>query len=259
MTLDEFLPTVRWWQRWEIAPGVFTPGPNDVAAILDKCGFPQRIDGARVLDIGGWNGCFAFECERRGASEVVMLEPNPDTGFELTKAFLGSKVIKRSGTVYDLDPAVLGRFDIVLFLGVVYHLRYPLLGFDNIRRVAKDWLYTESACLEEATRTFQGWQGFATFAPEMANLPMLQFWKGSEYFEDSTNWFIPNQAALDGMIEAAGFQVDHVLINRRYFSRARMMEGRAPMFSQAHEGIDYDVHLAHLLGPLDSWQTREDG
>ena len=60
-----------WHQRWEIAPGIFTPGGNDVAQIMDLAGVPASLTGKRVLDIGAWNGCCSFECERRGAAEVI--------------------------------------------------------------------------------------------------------------------------------------------------------------------------------------------
>ncbi|RME70243.1 MAG: hypothetical protein D6781_06735 [Verrucomicrobia bacterium] len=72
-TADELFAGIHWHQRWEIAPGLFTPGRNPVAPICDAAGLPARLDGLRVLDVGAWNGCFSFECERRGAAEVVAL------------------------------------------------------------------------------------------------------------------------------------------------------------------------------------------
>src|SRR5713226_8698296 len=110
-----------WHQRWEIEPGVFTPGVNDVGMLLNAVRFPDRIDGLRVLDIGAWNGCFSFECERRGASEVVAYSlENPDeSGFNRLKSLLNSRVSYIEGSVYALSPEKLGFFDVILFFGVL--------------------------------------------------------------------------------------------------------------------------------------------
>lgn len=251
------LRTVAWWQKWEIEPAVFTPGLNDVAWILANIQFPADITGARVLDIGGWNGCFSFECERRGASEVVMVEPTPvaSTGFEITKAYLDSKVKRVDGTIYDLDPDKLGHFDIVLCLGVIYHLRYPLLGLDNIRRVCKRDLYVESACLEEAfcAPAPTGAVPLDKLGPHLKDLSIVQFSKENLYFNDTTNWFIPNRTAADAMLESAGFAVTHSLATRRYFAKATVKPGEPPLFKEAHEGLDYELHARHLLGDRARW------
>jgi 2-polyprenyl-3-methyl-5-hydroxy-6-metoxy-1,4-benzoquinol methylase len=260
-TLEQVLNEISWWQKWEIVPGVFTSGPHDVKFLLDNLELPASMDGARVLDIGGWNGAFSFECERRNAAEVIMIEPTPvtATGFDRTKAFLESNVKCYPGTIYDLDPKWLGHFDIVLCLGVIYHLRYPLLGLDNIRRVCRDRLYVESAILEVASWTPTGIRHLADLGANLSELPFLQFFPGAEYFSDSTCWYIPNAMAADGMIEAAGFEVLHSHVNRRYFCRARVRPGRPPMFTAAHEGVDYETHARHLLGPPSKWPGMPQG
>src|SRR5262249_9659774 len=97
-------------QMWEIFQGIFTPGHNDVNALCILLEIPQDLRGQRVLDIGAWNGCLSFECERRGAAEVIALGPeDPDhTGFCKMRDLLGSRVQYRHGSVYDLDPDELG-------------------------------------------------------------------------------------------------------------------------------------------------------
>ncbi len=254
-SLDQVLNGIRWWQKWEIVPGVFTPGVNDVKWLLDNLQLPASLDGARVLDIGGWNGAFSFECERRNAREVVMVEPMPPaaTGFDRTKAFLESKVQHRQGSIYDLDPETIGYFDIVLCLGIIYHLRYPLLGLDNIRRICRGQLFVESAILETAFWTPDGIQPLAVAAPGLENLSILQFFRGTEFFNDKTNWFVPNVEAANALIEAAGFQVLRSHVDGRYFCHSRVTPGRPPIFEMAHEGLDYETHARHLLGPADNW------
>jgi len=253
-TLDEVMK-LAWWQRWEIAPGVFTPGPHDVHGMLTHLDLPASMQGLRVLDIGGWNGAVSFECERRGATEVVMIEPTPTaaTGFEVTKAYLGSAVRCHPGTIYDLDPRWLGHFDVVLCLGVIYHLRYPLLGLDNIRRVCRQDLYVESAILDSAAWTPTGVRPLSDFAPSSTELPTLQFFDQRQYFNDGTSWFVPNAVAANAMIRAAGFEVLRHHVAGRYYCRARVAEGKPPILEYAHEGIDYETHARRLLGALSDW------
>jgi hypothetical protein len=78
---------VHWYHDWEMFKGVRTPGRRKVSFVCKKAGVPADLTGKRVLDIGAWHGCFGFECERRGASEVIAYSlENPDvTGFNRLK------------------------------------------------------------------------------------------------------------------------------------------------------------------------------
>src|SRR5262245_5009969 len=148
-----FFRGVYWHQMWELFPGVKTPGRSGVAEIMKWCQVPERLDGRHVLDIGAWNGCASFECERRGAAKVVALSlEDPEiTGFyRLKEALASTRTNYVRGTIYDLDPRKLGTFDVVLCFGVIYHLRYPLLGMDNLRRIAAGDLYLETYVIDNA-------------------------------------------------------------------------------------------------------------
>src|SRR6516162_2078374 len=94
LDLPRLLGNTPWHQRWEVYQGIFTPGPNPVAELCDRIGLPRDLTGQRVLDVGAWHGCFSFECERRGAREVVAYSlENPElTGFRRLKALLNSQV-----------------------------------------------------------------------------------------------------------------------------------------------------------------------
>ena len=129
---------VHWHQNWEVFRGVTTPGRNNVRRLCDRVQLPADLTGKRVLDIGAWNGGYSFECERRGAGEVIAYSlENPDvTGFNRLKALLGSRVRYVQGSVYTLSPERMGEFDLILFFGVLYHPRYPLLAMDRIRSVS---------------------------------------------------------------------------------------------------------------------------
>jgi tRNA (mo5U34)-methyltransferase len=146
-SFDKAFPGLHWHQGWELFQGVFTPGRNLVAEIADFAGLPRDLRGLRILDIGAWHGCFSFECERRGAREVVALTTEDDawSGFSELARITSSRVVRRlPGTVYRLDPGELGQFDLVLFFGVLYHLRYPLLAIDNIRNICRGTVLIET-------------------------------------------------------------------------------------------------------------------
>lgn len=199
-----------WHQRWEIFDGVFTPGRNPVSALLNRVGLPADLSGHRVLDVGAFNGCFSFECERRQAAEVVALDLQTpqELGFSTLRDLVGSQRVRfEQGSVYNLSAAALGEFDIVLFLGVLYHLRYPLLAFDQLRKVTRGTMFVETLVIDD--RVLEGGKDFqclSKYHPALTEIPLWQFYKGSELADDPSNWFGPNiRAVLDGL-ESAGFR-----------------------------------------------------
>ncbi|HLB36509.1 MAG TPA: DUF1698 domain-containing protein, partial [Gemmatimonadales bacterium] len=202
---------IAWHHRWEIFRGVFTPGPNPVALLCEHIQLPRDLRGRRVLDIGAWNGCFSFECERRGAAEVVAFGPeDPEAaGFNRLRDALGSSVKYHRGSIYDIDARTVGTFDVVLFLGVLYHLRYPLLALDKLRRLTTGVLLVESHVIDDGLippnrsrlRSFLLRRASRT----LANVPLWQFYRHGELGGDPSNWFGPNvRAVLDGL-GSAGF------------------------------------------------------
>jgi tRNA (mo5U34)-methyltransferase len=140
-----------WYHRIALKPGLVTPGINDSQAVLELLELPQHCSGARVLDIGARDGFFSFELERRGAEVLAIDYMPPDrTGFMVAKEILGSNVTYKVANVYDLDPGDYGTFDIVLFLGVLYHLRNPMLALDKIWQICRGRLWVESQVIDNA-------------------------------------------------------------------------------------------------------------
>ncbi|MEM6889116.1 MAG: DUF1698 domain-containing protein [Pseudomonadota bacterium] len=189
---EEFFADIHWHQEWDLFEGVKLPGRNPVSTLCDYAGLPQDLTGKSVLDIGAWHGAFSFECERRGADRVLAfsLEDPEATGFNRLKEVLNSNVEYKLGSVYSLQDYDLGTFDVVLFFGVLYHLRYPLLSFDRLRDVCKDTgaVYIETHILLEN-----------------ADRPMWVFYPADDLLGDPSNWFSPNvRAVIDGM-NTAGF------------------------------------------------------
>ena len=232
---------IHWHQRWQIFDEIYLPGRNDVQTILDYVGLADDLTGKRVLDVGAWNGGFSFECERRGASEVVALslEDPASSGFNRLQSVLGSKVSYELGSVYSLDPSALGQFDIVLFLGVLYHLRYPLLAADKLRAVTSGELLIEThvidQCFIPAGKTSADACSLAQVSPSLDDVPLWQFYRGNELAQDPSNWFGPNVTAVLQGFGSAGFEIG---VTARWGTRAafRATPSRRSDFANTYEG-----------------------
>jgi tRNA (mo5U34)-methyltransferase len=209
----------RWWHEIELAPGIVTPGDDSnrmKIPILDGLGLPVEMTGMRVLDIGCSDGFFSFEMERRGA-DVVAIDFVPATysGFSTARAVLGSAVEYRMDNVYNLNPDDYGQFDVILFLGVLYHLRKPLAALDAIRSVMK-----EGAQLFVGTMLIDDYfllpdhtvSSLSAVNPVLNNVPIWQAYPGDSLNGDFTNCFAPNRRALEVALEEAQFQVEAVQI-----------------------------------------------
>ena len=205
-----------WYHRIELAPGVVTPGThNSPQALkdLDELGLPKNGKGLRVLDVGCRDGFFTFEMERRGAEVVAVDYATPEsTGFPIASEILGSKAPYRVRNVYNLDPAEEGLYDVVLLLGVVYHLRNPMLALDRVRSVTKPGglLFVESQVATQWTL----W---------LTRTPVWQFYPRNSLKGDATNKWVPNLAGLKAAVAEAQFEV----INSRPSRQRGYVVGRA--------------------------------
>jgi SAM-dependent methyltransferase len=128
-----------------------------------------------MLDIGCYDGFFSFEAERRGAKRVLATDRHPidHCGFAVAQELLGSKVEYAVASVFDLDAAVHGTFDVVLFLGVFYHLRHPLLSLEKIRRVCSGYMFLETQVLDSQFVHNGRITTLAPMKPDRANAMIL--------------------------------------------------------------------------------------
>ena len=187
---------VRWYHTIDLGQGLVTAGVDDTPYRLARLDFPPSLDGRSVLDIGAWDGFFSFEAERRGAARVLASDwyswhgPGWGTkaGFELARTILGSRVEDIDIDVMDLSPERVGTFDVVLFLGVLYHLPHPLLALERIASVTRGVLILETVVDLIGLRR-----------------PAMAFYPDRQLNDDPTNWWGPNAAAVHAMLGAVGF------------------------------------------------------
>jgi tRNA (mo5U34)-methyltransferase len=195
-----------WFHKIELAPDLITPGWSDPKADkLPHFGMPARLDNLRVLDIGCAEGFFSFEAERRGALEVVAIDANPEAvhRFNVCRAALGSRATAFLTNIYDLSPRQFGTFDVVLFYGVLYHLRHPLLALEKIHAICSGMLLLQTAGFEEESMSNTACAKFYPFG--------LQSGPSDRPIHDPTVFWLPNSACLRGMLVHVGFEkVEHL-------------------------------------------------
>jgi tRNA (mo5U34)-methyltransferase len=203
-----------WYHTQELAPGIVTPGFFDTRSVPDVVGFPESLGGRRCLDVGTFDGFWAFEMERRGASEVVaidVLDPQGwdwpanssddvvaalgrrklrGAGFEIAREALRSSVQRLEISVYDAGPEELGHFDFVYLGSLLMHLRDPVGALMRVRSLCHGGLLVvDNVNLGLALLTGGG---------AAATLDA----KGRPW------WWKPTPAALVRMVHSAGFRVE---------------------------------------------------
>lgn len=202
-----------WYHTLELAPGLVTPGWFDTRDMPTRLPIPGRLDRKRCLDVGTFDGFWAFELERRGAEEVVaidIIDPNrwdwpassgeeviealarrkgAGQGFEIARDALGSAVERLELSVYDLTPERVGQFDFVYLGSLLLHLRDPVGALSAVRSVCRGQTLVVDVVDVELSLRFRK-QPLATLDG-----------RGRPW------WWKPNEAGLVRMMEAGGFEV----------------------------------------------------
>jgi tRNA (mo5U34)-methyltransferase len=206
-----------WYHTIDLGPGLTTPGWFDTRAVTEKVPLPASLEGKRCLDVGTWDGFWAFEMERRGATSVTAIDildearwdwppelvlrramggleylrefKQQGKAFELAHEILGSSVDRIDMSIYDLSPAEIGTFDFVFLGSLLLHLRDP------VRALA-------------AMRTVVG--GEAVIADTVDLFPSLTRWRTPTARLEGVErpwWWIPNRAGLHQIVRSAGFTI----------------------------------------------------
>jgi tRNA (mo5U34)-methyltransferase len=198
--LSENVNQYPWFHSIDLGNGIVTPGRKtpeihaaEAVAIFD----PIKMEGLTVLDIGAWNGFYSFEAKRRGASRVLATDHftwnheyyRGREAFDLARSTLDLEIDTLDIDVPELSPEkVGGTFDVVLFLGVFYHLLDPIDGLRRAASLAKEVLVVE-------THT----------ALKDVEQPAMVMYPGTELDNDPTNWWGPNVACIRELLKTIGF------------------------------------------------------
>jgi tRNA (mo5U34)-methyltransferase len=219
---------LRWFHSIDLG-GYVTPGEKSLAQLQ----FEQRIifdpidlSGATVLDVGAWSGSFSFTAKKRGAARVMATDHFAWTylqgreTFDIAHAASGLDIEVRDIDAADLNVATVGKWDVVLFLGVLYHLPAPLPVLEAVAETAAD-------CLIVETRT-----------EFVSRRPTLIYHPGSSLCGDSTNYFTPNLPFMISFLRECGFPIIdwHVKYDRltlhAWRNTARRKLANAPEYSK---------------------------
>ena len=186
-----------WYHSFQLPDGTKIDGIIPVARLQERLkafGLPANLAGKRVLDIGCWDGWFSFALEGRGA-EVVAVDCVEMATFLYIHRKLQSKVRYLQSDVIDLSASTIGYFDIVLCLGVVYHLKHPLLALEKVCELTRGIAVIDSFVVDNLVSS------------ECSSVPILEFYEGTELGGQMDNWFGPTSACLSAMCRTAGFPI----------------------------------------------------
>ncbi len=181
-----------WWHSIALGGGLVTPGVHSLAELQNlyqSLELPADLGGKTLLDIGCWDGFYTFEAERHGA-RVTAVDCWRPGNFFAARGALNSQAEFRELSVYEITKDKVGAFDVVLFLGVLYHLRHPLLALERVCEVTRDFAVIESHVID---RMREGSE------------PAMEFYEFDELGGMYDNWWAPNVECMAQMARSAGF------------------------------------------------------
>jgi tRNA (mo5U34)-methyltransferase len=253
-----------WWHSIEFGPGVVTKGhktPEILGRELASMRLPN-LQGKTVLDIGAWDGFFSFAAERLGAQRVLALDHHvwshdiarqvkylqeckkrgeapvygegaptwqPERlpgkrGFDTAHNALNSNVECMVADFMNADLDQVGVFDIVFFLGVLYHMQDPLGALKRVAAMTRDLAIIETQAIA---------------VPGYEQLEIVEFYSAAQLNADPSNWWAPNREALKGMCLAAGFRRVEVALTDSFTPASGMRAVRQKLGRGLNWAIDY--------------------
>lgn len=194
---------LEWVHRIDLGGGLVTPGAWKRSALVTRALDTVDFQGKDVLDVGCWDGLWSFEAERRGAASVVAVDDlgqrslKDQPTFRLAHEALGSRVEYLPDVdVHRIAERLAGRsLNVVLFLGVYYHLKHPLLALSQLRRLTRTGgtLVVEGPVIPDHRRTY------------------AEFLYRKVHKNDPSNWFLPTPRCLEQWIACSFFEVQGVV------------------------------------------------
>lgn len=170
---------------------------------------PEDLSGATVLDIGCNGGFYSLELKKRGAERVVGIDVDERylNQARFAARTLGLEIEFERRSVYDVD-SVAGQFDYVLFMGVFYHLRYPLFALDKVIKKVRGKLLFQTM-IRGSEQALQWDRNYHFWNKEIFknwDFPSMYFIENN-YAGDPTNWWIPNVGAAEAMLRSSGLEI----------------------------------------------------
>jgi tRNA (mo5U34)-methyltransferase len=218
MTRDEIQAELKrlapWFHRIDLGDGLYTKTESVMGEPVDhprgpwqtiQTLLPAGLDGKTLLDVGCNAGFYAFEAKRRGAKRVLGVDGQRQhvrQGLFVRKV-LGLEVEFRRFNVYELAPRNVGQFDITLALGLLYHLKHPILALENLYQVTKELLIIETAIMppERTPESF-----LHPLGEQQMLLHALAYVENPAAAKEQVfNWFLPSVPALVALLRNTGF------------------------------------------------------
>ncbi len=215
-----------WFHTFDFTNGVSNAGRDPSAKKLGAIAMPERLDGLSVLDIGACDGYFSFQAEARGAARVVASDhylwtaPNsPFYGnFRYMRTILGSNVEELIIPVEEISPERVGQFDVVLFLGVLYHAPNMIAYLQRVRSVTRRMAIVETLV-------------------DLLDVPVpaAAFYPPESVNADSSNFWGPNTACVEHMLKRTGFS-NTTFVSLWELNTLLMQQGKSPYDGRVRSG-----------------------
>jgi tRNA (mo5U34)-methyltransferase len=209
-----------WFHCIELAPGVLTKTesvagepadhPRETWDIIKNC-LPADLSGKSVLDVGCNAGFYSVEAKRRNAGRVLGVDAmrREIMQADFVRRALDLDIEFRPLSVYDLSVASVGRFDVTLALGLIYHLKHLVLGLEKLAQVTKDTLIVETALLPEISKLNGSAERQAEYVVGGLRRPLHTIgWieNPPEVSESAYNWFLPSLDGAVALLKTVGFR-----------------------------------------------------
>jgi tRNA (mo5U34)-methyltransferase len=233
-----------WHHDFEIVPGVRTHGSYNPMQMWNELQLAEDLRGTTLADVGASNGYFSFEARRRGACVTAFdFRHKDNSGFGLAQHINGMSDIEHHHVnVLDLKAETYGQYDVVLALGLFYHISDPFMALANCAALSRKRLLIESYCID------------ASLSAELMNEQLMRFISDPERFparghvnHDRSNFWGFTSICLRRMVEDVGFSVQRVDVrgDRVFIDAEREVTDR----KATRLWLAYDLLQAVLVGP----------
>lgn len=207
-TLEEAQAAVAAYSEWhhtfEVFPGLITPGTHEPHALFGMLELtPERVRGKRILDVGASNGYFARELDRMGADVLAFdYRDRRRAGFDIMERCYGHEIDHVQGNISEIARMGLGEFDIILCLGVIYHLPDPIRALWELRAMCRETMFVE------------------TYVEHFDGPPAARYYHSGELNKDYTNFWAFNVPCVEAICWDVGLLIETSwTFGDRFFAR----------------------------------------